>query len=309
MADKTLDTVIIGTGPAGLAACIYASRAGLSFTAVEKFPISGGQIMNTGEIENYPGFPSVTGFELSEKLTQHAKELGTPVLNDQVLKVEKKDALFEITCAETKLISKTVIAACGAGHRKLDVPGEENFAGKGVGYCAHCDGAFYRGKTAAVVGGGDTAAGDALYLAKLCKKVYLVHRRDTLRAVHVLSENVKNTPNIEILWDSRVLEIGGGEKVSSLTVENHKTGEQKKLDADGVFIAVGIVPQNSLFRELADMDKNGFIQAGEDCASSLEGLYAAGDLRAKPLRQIITAASDGANAVVSVQDYLQKKRF
>lgn len=309
MADKTLDTVIIGTGPAGLSACIYAMRAGLAFTAVEKFPISGGQIMNTGDIENYPGFPSVTGFELSEKLTQHAKDLGTPILNDQVLKVEKKDALFEITCAETKLTSKTVIAACGADHRKLGVLGEEDFTGKGVGYCAHCDGAFYRRKTVAVVGGGDTAAGDALYLAKLCKKVYLIHRRDALRAVHVLSENVKNTPNIEILWDSQVQKIGGTEKVNFLIVENRKTEEQKKLDVDGVFIAVGIVPQNVLFRGLAQTDKGGFIQADEDCASSLEGLYAAGDLRTKPLRQIITAASDGANAVVSVQDYLQKKRF
>lgn len=318
-----LDVVIIGSGPAGLSAAIYAKRAGLSAVTIEKNPMSGGQILNTYEVDNYPGLPGSNGFDMGMKFREHADGLGCEFMTAHVLEIRKtckEKAELRAACAEEDLggekegfaietdkgpvYARTVVAATGAGHAKLKIPGEESFAGRGVSYCATCDGAFFRGKTAAVIGGGDVAAEDAVFLARGCRKVYLIHRRDELRAASILQDQVMSLPNVEILWDTVAEKITGEESVQGLTLKNIKTGEKKSLDVDGVFVAVGIVPESGLFKTLADCDEKGYVVAGEDGISSLPGLFAAGDIRTKKLRQIITAAADGANVITSVQEYL-----
>ncbi len=318
-----LDVVIIGSGPAGLCAAIYARRAGLSAVTIEKSPMSGGQILNTYEVDNYPGLPGSNGFDMGMKFREHADKLGCEFMTASVLEIrrdcaqeaELRAASMEEGCGGTKdsfavetdeglLHARAVVAATGASHAKLNIPGEEAFAGRGVSYCATCDGAFFRGKTTAVIGGGDVAVEDAIFLARACRKVYLIHRRDELRAARILQDQVMSLPNVEILWDTVAEEIAGEESVKSLALRNVKTGGKKRLDVDGVFVAVGIVPESGLFRTLADCDEKGYVIADEDTVTSLPGFFAAGDIRTKKLRQIITAAADGANAITSVQEYL-----
>lgn len=316
------DVVIIGSGPAGLSASIYAKRAGLRAVTIEKSPISGGQVINTYEVDNYPGLPGISGFDMSMKFREHADKLGCEFLTANVSSIEKKQEergllraasvekgsekadTFMIETSQGVIESKTVVAAMGAVHAKLGISGEEELAGMGVSYCATCDGAFFKGRTTAVIGGGDVALEDAIFLARGCEKVYLIHRRDELRGAEILQQELKSLPNVEIIWDTVAEAISGEEQVEALALRNVKTNEKRTLPVDGVFVAVGILPESMLLRRIAACDEKGYVVAGEDGATDVPGLFVAGDVRTKKLRQIITAAADGANAITSVQEYL-----
>lgn len=303
--NEIYDVVIIGSGAAGLTAAVYGKRAELKMIVIEKEPASGGQILNTYEVDNYPGLPGINGYDLGMKFREHAEKLGAEFVNDEVLRIESSGEDFHVVGEERIYETKTVIIATGAHHRKLSVVGEEELTGMGVSYCATCDGAFFRNKVAAVVGGGDVAIEDAIFLSRMCKKVYLIHRRDVLRGAKTLQTQLFGLENVEIIWDTLVEGIEGGDQVESLTLKNDKTGEVRKLAVDGVFIAVGINPQSEAFNSLVEMD-HGYIKAGEDCETNVPGIFAAGDVRTKQLRQISTAVSDGANAITSVERYLMR---
>lgn len=300
------DVVIIGSGPAGLAAAIYAERAELNAIVIEKNVVSGGQVLTTYEVDNYPGVRGIGGYDLGMKFREHADSLGADFVEDEVLFIETEGKVKKVVCAGQTYETKTVIIATGAGHRKLGIPGEEELSGMGVSYCATCDGAFFRGKTTAVIGGGDVAIEDAIFLARLCKKVYLVHRRDELRGAKSLQKKLFSLENVELVWDSIPERIEGENKVEKLVVSNVKTKETRELELQGVFVAVGINPNSAPFEGLVEME-NGYIKAGEDCATSCPGIFAAGDVRTKGLRQIVTAVSDGANAITSVERYLTEE--
>ena len=334
--EKQYDLVIIGSGPAGLAAAIYAQRARLNTLVIEKEMMSGGQVLSTYEVDNYPGFPGINGFDLGMKLRQHAEQLEAVFCEDEIegielVKAEEQEE--QLQAAELREVSdsmmsksaaektgnsavmkriigkkdtyyaKTVIIASGAMHSKLGVPGEEEFGGMGVSYCATCDGAFFRKKVTAVVGGGDVAIEDAIFLARMCEQVYLIHRRDQLRGARSLQEKLFALDNVTVLWDTVVEEIRGDGKVNALAVKNVKTQEQSELSVDGVFVAVGITPNSQPFSQLLPLD-HGYIMADETCETEVPGVFAAGDVRKKQLRQIVTAVADGANAVTSAERYL-----
>lgn len=302
--EQALDIVIIGSGPAGMAAGIYAGRAGLSTVILEKTGISGGQVLSTYEVDNYPGLPLKSGFDIAESFRAHAEHLGVEIKAATVEKIIDQGDTKLLVTEEGNYVTKTVIVATGADHAKLNIPGEEDLSGMGVSYCATCDGAFFRGRTVAVVGGGDVAVEDAIFLARGCEKVYLIHRRDQLRAAKILQEALRKLPNVEILWDSEVKEIRGEDQVENLLIYNNRTGAESDLAVSGIFVAVGTIPNTGLVKGLVDMDEKGYIVADETCATSVCGIYAAGDVRTKQLRQIITAAADGANAVTSIEQYL-----
>lgn len=297
------DVIIIGSGPAGLAAAIYGKRACFKLLVLEKHPMSGGQILNTYEVDNYPGLPGLSGMELARKLREHADQMEVPFSQEEVAKIEKSGQGYLVATDRGSYEARAIILAMGANHRKLMVPGEEELCGMGVSYCATCDGAFFRDKTVAVVGGGDVALEDALFLARICKKVYLIHRREELRGAKVLQERIRQTGNIEMRWNTQVEEILGEDAVSGLRIYDKKKGLCDTLPVDGIFIAVGITPNSQLARGLVDLDEKGYVKAGEDCGSSLPGIFAAGDIRTKQLRQVITAAADGANAIQSAEAY------
>ena len=299
------DIIIIGSGPAGLSAAIYAQRACLDTIVIEKNGISGGQVLNTWEVDNYPGFPGVTGFELSRQFREHANKLGARVVQDEVVQVELSGNVKKVVCEEETYEARCVILASGAHHRTLEVPGEEELRGAGVSYCATCDGAFFRGRTVAVVGGGDAALEDAIFLARMCEKVYIVHRRDKLRGAKRLQERLQALENIEFVWNSETVAIEGNAQVEALRLRQTETGEERQLDVDGVFIAVGIAPESELYAGQLELDEQGYIRADESGQTSVPGVFAAGDVRTKALRQILTAASDGANCVASAERYLQ----
>ena len=301
------DLIIIGSGPAGLSAAIYAQRARLDALVIEKEMMSGGQVLTTYEVDNYPGLPGINGFDLGMKFREHADRLGARFAEDQVLQVEKTEEGFLVKGEKETYRTRTVLIATGAAHRKLGVPGEERLAGMGVSYCATCDGAFFRGKVTAVAGGGDVALEDAIFLSRICRKVYLIHRRDELRGAKSLQEAVMALDNVEILWDTVIEEIQGDGQVESLKLKNKKTGEERDLPVQGVFIAVGIMPNSQAFEGTVEMDR-GYIIAGEDCRTSVPGILAAGDVRTKQLRQIVTAAADGANAVTSAEQQILEMR-
>ena len=298
------DLIIIGSGPAGLAAAVYAQRAKLDTLVVEKAMVSGGQVLTTYEVDNYPGLPGIGGYDLGLKFREHADRLGARFVEDEVLKIEDggRGAVKSVVCQGNTYEARALILATGAVHRKLGVPGEEELAGAGVSYCATCDGAFFRNKVTAVIGGGDVAVEDAIFLARMCSKVYLIHRRNELRAAKSLQENLLSLDNVEVIWDTVADSINGDGMVKSLSLTNVKDGQKRELEVQGVFIAVGISPESRAFEGLVDMD-HGYIRAGEDAATSAPGIFAAGDVRTKPLRQIITAAADGANAITSVERY------
>ncbi len=302
---NNFDLLIIGSGPAGLSAAIYAARAELNFAVIERSSVSGGQVQSTYEVDNYPGIPGVSGPELSEKMRAHCEKLGVRFITEDVVKITHDDGLFTVTTSDNNTYTaRAAIAATGASHRKLACPGEEELSGMGVSYCATCDGAFFRKRKCAVVGGGDVAFEDAIYLSKLARVVYLIHRRDAYRATPTLVSQATAIENIEFITDTVVSSINGSDMVESLTLTNVKTNETSNLEVDGVFIATGIIPENVLFGKIANLDENGYIIAGENCETSCPGLFAAGDLRTKQLRQIITAAADGANAVTSAIHFL-----
>lgn len=299
------ELVIIGAGPSGLSAGIYAKRAMLDSVILEKEAMMGGQILYTYEVENYPGCSMLGGFDLADKFREHAESLGVEFMPGEVEKIEKPQKNFLIHLADGKVIeSKTIILATGAVRTKLGVTGEDEFAGRGVSYCATCDGAFFKDKITAVVGGGDAALEDAVYLARVCKKVYLIHRRDELRGSKKLQDAIIEAPNIEILWNSVIESINGDSKVTSANVKNILTNQDAQITLDGVFIAVGSTPITNLVKGMVDMDSHDYIIADETGVTSLKGMFAAGDIRTKQLRQIITAAADGANCVNSVEMYL-----
>jgi len=301
------DLIIIGSGPAGLAAAIYAQRAKLNTLVIERAMVSGGQVLNTYEVDNYPGLPGIGGYELGMKFREHADKLGALFAEDEVVRVEDEGAgkVKRVVGEKDTYEAKSLILATGAHHRLLEVPGEKELSGAGVSYCATCDGAFFRNKVTAVIGGGDVAVEDAIFLARMCSKVYVIHRRNELRAAKSLQEKLFSLDNVEMVWDSVAEEICGEGQVDSLKISNVKTGEKRTLSLQGVFIAVGITPESQAFEGLVEMEK-GYIKAGEDCATSAPGIFAAGDVRKKNLRQIITAAADGANAVTCAEHYLTR---
>lgn len=298
------DMIIIGSGPAGMTAGIYAKRAGLTVLVIEGNFVWGGQIVNTYEVDNYPGLPGISGIDLAEKMLDHMKSFDIEVVRGKVLRLSLEGNLKIVHTKKAEYKAKTVIIATGAKHRTLDVPGEDVLAGQGVSYCATCDGAFYKDREVAVVGGGDVAVEDALLLADLCKKVYFVHRRDQLRAATILQNHLFKKNNIEFLWNCEVVEICGEEEVEAILVKNNKLGIDRKIQVDGIFVAVGMVPDTAFVKNLLTLDDNGYIVAGEDGKTNIPGIYVAGDIRTKQLRQIITAAADGANCVCSAEKYL-----
>lgn len=303
-----LDIIIIGAGPAGLTAAIYAKRAGLSVLIIEKNMMGGGQVLTTYEVDNYPGLPAIGGFDLGMKFKEHADKLQAEIKNETVTNMQLEGAVKIITTENATYEAKTVILATGASHAHLSVPGEEELTGMGVSYCATCDGAFFRGRTTVVVGGGNVAIEDAIFLARACDKVYLVHRRDELRGDNILQEALFALPNTEVIWDSIVTRIEGEDAVEAVTLQNVKTKETSRLETAGVFVAVGIQPNTELLPSYIKRDEKGYITADETCETSVPGVYAAGDVRTKPLRQIVTAVADGANAVTSIQKYLLAQR-
>ncbi len=295
------DLIIIGSGPAGLSAAVYAKRAGLDLLVFEKSPMSGGQILNTYEVDNYLGMPGINGFDMGMQFRAHADKLGVTFKNETVLSLEDAGDKKIVHTAKGDYEAKAVIVATGAEHAKLGVPGEAEFLGRGVSYCATCDGAFFSGRTVAVVGGGDVALEDAIYLARVCEKVYLIHRRDELRGAKILQEDLKKFSNVEILYSHQVKAIEGQDGVESLQVQDLKTGEEKKLSVAGVFLAVGIIPDTTLVQGMVAMDERGYVLAGEDCVTDKPGILVAGDIRKKNLRQVVTAVADGANAAISAE--------
>lgn len=298
------DVIIVGSGPAGLAAAIYGKRAGLQTVVLEKNPLSGGQILNTYEVDNYPGLSLISGMELGNKFRQHADEQGAEFVTAEVREIRDHGTYKELLTDHQTYETRTVVLAMGAAHRMLGVPGEQELSGMGVSYCATCDGAFFRGRSVAVVGGGDVALEDALFLARGCEKVYLIHRRDQFRGAAILQQRVLETENIEPVYDTVVEEICGEDAVESLQLYNKKEDKRSSLAVQGVFIAVGIVPNTGQIKGLPDLDEGGYIIAGEDGVTSIPGIFAAGDIRTKALRQVITATSDGANAIASAERYI-----
>ena len=308
------DVIIIGSGPAGLSAAVYGMRAQLNLLVLEQNPMSGGQITDTYEIDNYLGLSGMNGFDLAVKFEEHAKKLGAEIRNEEVIGIDREAGtdgdrhFFRVVTQKESYETKTIILAMGATHAHLNVRGEKEFQGKGVSYCATCDGAFFRNKTAVVVGGGDVAAEDAIFLARMCHKVYLVHRRNELRATKILQTELFSLPNVEIVWDSVVRSVEGTDTVERVVVDNVKTHESREIETDACFVAVGIVPRTDLCRGIVTLDQGAYIEAGESCETSTPGIFAAGDLRTKRLRQVVTAVADGAVAITSVQDYLVKLR-
>lgn len=298
------DIIIIGSGPAGLAAAIYGQRARLSTLMIEKQPMSGGQIVNTPDVDNYPGLPGVGGFELGSKFRAHADAMGIETVTAEVTSVDLSGEKKLVVTDEKTYEGRTVVIATGATHRKLGVPGEERLTGAGVSYCATCDGAFFRGKEVAVIGGGDVALEDALFLARISSRVYLIHRRDAFRGAKSLQEKVFATENITVIWNTVVEEVKGENRVETLALRNTVTKEADSLPVSGVFVAVGIQPNTELFDGQVELDKGGYVCAKEEGVTSVPGVFAAGDVRTKMLRQVVTAASDGANVVFSAEHYL-----
>ncbi len=303
--EKKYDLVILGSGPAGITAGIYAMRARLDTLLLEKGYVTGGQMLNTFEVDNYPGMPQVTGSEMSAAFERHVRQLGLPIRQGEATKIIPDGKGFCIETEEDTYHASAVIIATGTRHRLLNVPGEKELSGMGVSYCATCDGAFYKGKTVAVVGGGDAAVEDGIFLARICKKVYLIHRRDELRAAKILQERLMGLENVEVLWNHEVKEIAGDEHVTDVEVYDNQKNSRSRLAVDGIFIAVGVQPNSQALEQIAATDRAGYFIAGEDCKTSTPGIFAVGDIRTKTLRQIVTAAADGANAVTSVLEYVE----
>ena len=306
MEQKIYDMIIIGGGPAGYTAALYAARAGLDVAVVEKMSI-GGQMALTDIIDNYPGFEEgVEGFALGMKMQAGAERFGAQTLYAEVTAVDLKGEIKQVVTTEEILSARTVVIATGADPRTLGIAGEERLVGKGLHYCAHCDGRFYKGKTVMVVGGGNTAAADALYLSRLAAKVVVVHRRDSLRATRIYHEPLMKAENLDFLWDSTVEDftVDGG-RVVGARVRNLKTGETTEVTCDGVFVSIGRKPNTTLFGGQIELDEAGYIVADETTQTNLAGVYAVGDVRTKALRQVVTAVGDGAVAAHFAEEYLQ----
>lgn len=305
--DIVYDMIIVGGGPGGYTSALYAARAGFNVLVLEKFS-AGGQMALTHQIDNYPGFEDgIDGFSLADKMKKQAERFGARSENAEVIKVNLTVNPKEIETAKGTFLSKTVLLASGANPRELGVDKETELIGRGVAYCASCDGMFYRGKTVVVVGGGNTAAADAILLSRIAKKVILVHRRDTLKATRIYHEPLMNAENVEFKWDSTVTELLYEDKITGVKIKNVKTGEESIIDCDGVFVSVGRKPATDFLGSQLDLDENGYIIADETTKTSIPGVYAVGDIRTKQLRQVVTAVSDGAMAVHSAEEYFAEE--
>ena len=302
---RVYDLVIIGGGPAGYTAALYASRAGLDTVLLEKLS-PGGQMVLTGEIDNYPGFDEgIDGISLGFKMQQGAERFGAVTEYAEVLSVDFTKDIKEIKTDSGDFYAKAVIVSSGASPRVLGIENEEAYTGRGVHYCAHCDGRFYKDKTVVVVGGGNSAAADALYLSRLAKKVIVVHRRDELRATKIYREPLMNAENVELVWDSTVTGITTDKRVNGVELTNLKTGEATHVPCDGVFVSIGRKPATEFLGGVLSLDENGYIVADETTKTNIDGVFAVGDVRTKALRQIVTAVSDGAVAVHYAEEYLR----
>lgn len=298
------DMVILGGGPGGYTSALYAARAGLDVVVLEKLS-AGGQMALTSQIDNYPGFDSgIDGFELGMRMQAGAERFGAKTELAEVLSVELEGDVKKLKTSEGDFYGRTVVIATGASPRKLEVPGEWELTGKGVNYCAHCDGMFYRGKTVVVAGGGNSAAADALLLSRICKKVIVVHRRDTLRATKVYHKPLMEAENVEFLWNSQIVGLESDGKLNGIRVRNLQNGEEEVVSCDGLFVSIGRKPASELFDGQLQLDRGGYIVADESCRTSIPGVFAVGDVRTKALRQIITAAADGASASHYAEEYL-----
>lgn len=305
--DIVYDMIIVGGGPGGYTSALYAARAGFNVLVLEKFS-AGGQMALTHQIDNYPGFEDgIDGFSLADKMKKQAERFGARSENAEVIKVNLTVNPKEIETAKGTFLSKTVLLASGANPRELGLDKETELIGRGVAYCASCDGMFYRGKTVVVVGGGNTAAADAILLSRIAKKVIIVHRRDTLKATRIYHEPLMNAENVEFKWDSTVTELLYEDKITGVKIKNVKTGEESIIDCDGVFVSVGRKPATDFLGSQLDLDENGYIIADETTKTSIPGVYAVGDIRTKQLRQVVTAVSDGAMAVHSAEEYLAEE--
>ena len=299
-----LDMIIIGGGPAGYTAALYAARAGLDVLVIEKLS-AGGQMALTYEIDNYPGFENgIDGFTLAEKMKVQAEKFGAKTQNSEVLRVELKENPKIVETSRGAYLAKTVVLAMGANPRELGLANESELIGRGVAYCASCDGMFYRGKTVVVVGGGNTAVEDALLLSRIASKVILVHRRDAFRAEKIHVDALKKAKNVEFILNSTVTELLSAENLTGVRVENLKNGEGSVISCDGLFVSIGRRPATELLGDSVELDAEGYVTAGEDTKTSVDGVFAIGDVRTKSVRQIITAASDGAVAVHFAEEYL-----
>ena len=301
---KIYDMIIIGGGPGGYTAALYAARAGLRTLVLEKLS-AGGQMALSHQIDNYPGFPDgIDGFTLAEQMQSGAERFGAETELAEVYELRLNQPVKEVITSEGTYYGKTVVIATGASPRALDLPGEQALVGRGVHYCAACDGMFHRGKTVVVVGGGNSAAAEALTLSRIARKVILIHRRDTLRATKVYHEPLKNAENVEFLWNSAITELISEGKLTGLAVKNLLTGEESRIDCDGLFVSIGRSPASGLVKDQLALDGSGYIVADESTKTSLPGVFAVGDVRTKQLRQVVTAVADGAMAAHAAEEYL-----
>jgi len=306
MAEKNYEIVIVGGGPGGLTAGLYGARANRKTVMIEKY-MPGGQIANTHEVEDYPGFDLISGPELSMKMTEHAKRFGLEVVSDEVTEIYTDGDDRMVACASGDLYrARAVIISTGGSPTKLKVPGEEEFSGRGVSYCAICDGAFFKDEVIAVAGGGDAAVEEGLFLTKFGKKVILIHRRDELRAQKIIQERAFKNPKMEFIWNSVVESINGDDKVRNLTIKNVKTGEKSTLDVGAIFIFIGFVPNSNIVREELDKDAGGYIITNDRMETSIKGIYACGDVRSQLVRQITNAVGDGTTAAVAAEKYIEE---
>ena len=302
--EKIYDMIIVGGGPGGYTAALYAVRAGLDVLLIERLS-AGGQMNLTGQIDNYPGFPQgVDGFALSYNMQQQAERFGAKTKYAEVLELQLEGEVKSVRTNEGEYLAKTVVISTGANPRQLGIERENEMIGRGVGYCAHCDGMFYRGKTVMVVGGGNSAVAEALYLSRIAKEVILVHRRDSLRATQIYLKPLQEASNVRIVWDTEVVELLGEEVLAGVKVRNLKSGEVQHLEVQGLFVSIGRKPTTGLVKEQLTLDGAGYIMAGEDTKSSIPGVYAVGDVRTKELRQIVTAVADGAMAAHMAEQFL-----
>ncbi|MBD5524527.1 MAG: thioredoxin-disulfide reductase [Lachnospiraceae bacterium] len=307
--EMVYDLIIIGSGPAGLSAAVYGRRAGLDLLVIEEKPMSGGQVLNTYEVDNYLGMPGINGFDMGVKFKEHADAMGAQYKSASVTAIADRREVKVVTTADgTEYEAKALILATGATHKTLGAEGETQYVGKGVSYCATCDGAFFKGRDVAVVGGGDVAVEDAIYLARMCRKVYLIHRRDSLRAAGSLQDKLFSSDRVEVLWNRTVSAICGSDLVESVKLRHVTEQTEEVLPVEGVFIAVGMQPNTVAFRDQVPCDDGGYVIAGEDCATQVPGILAAGDIRTKQVRQIVTAVADGACAVAAAERYLNGMR-
>jgi thioredoxin reductase (NADPH) len=303
---KPYDVIIIGGGPAGMTAGLYASRARLRTLLIEN-GLFGGQMTTTELIENYPGFPQgVSGEELSRLMEEQAKRFGMDAISDEVVEIGLEKDLKRVKTYEGEFFCRALIICTGTEYRKLGVPGEEKFKGRGISYCATCDGAFFRDSRIIVVGGGDSALTEALFLTKFVSELTIIHRRDALRATKIYQERALSNPKIKFLWNSVVQEIKGDSVVRSVVVKNVKSGEVKEVETEGAFLFIGLMPRTQFLKELVQMDESGYIVTNENCETSIKGIFTAGDCRKKLLRQISTSVGDGATAAFAAEKYLEE---